>query len=1545
MIDPYEFNDIQFLTVDVTDTLNPEEKSLDKQLTKRYYDKKSKFSIVNLLANKKYYELMQLLNVFADELEQLSQNANFKKTASLYKNKLLTALQSIPLTDVYLCKQAASIATKISLDEIGHQNPNVAWKATAVCVDAAKKTLDHYNKVQFVGSFAEEISDTGGLFAECTQVGLSTNHDVLKTRHILTTLSTPYPLLKIHAITEHYPDYFDDEGVSRNKMKLERSCQNLISLCALSTELLVTPLSPYQDGSISKYDLLEVIAIKKFGKDLQDFSISSLGTEVQPSKDFLNSKEVEISMCTTETNPFISINKEKIESPIAIIQFRSKKVITSFHHPFTISFKYAVNDSRYITHKGTTLRHTGKTKTKEDGKFEAMTMFQIDVIRNQSYFIVFTEFSQSINIYVTKFYKPTPAEFEDKCTEITEVGKTIFIENTMDYDHWDYLTVVPSTGKAKVNFKFRVFTYSCSSWQVSTRSWTNACGSSNESNSEKIVCKCYHSSVFSGKMKNNPVKEEHTLYTQHKLEVQASFIIFLSVLVLWILYCAFLTYLSFVKEKYKRQDIYFLSDIPSFYRYGYLVIVKTGNTGTTSNVMMKIYGTNTESKEHVLNFPDPDKKILRKGQEDWFFFATQYYLGDIKKIEIWFDSVGYRPSWECLEIEVVDLQLQKNWLFEINFKFDIKNSENHVFTAKPRNTERLSKRGIFLKKMKTGFRGPHPWNIFYKETSLSNIERLTIMLSIFITIYNIVLMFYGLPAFKQNDGLDYFCEYQFDAKIIWATVAASILTFLIHYPLVYLLRLRSENGGFQKHPKLHKYLIDVSNRICWFILIFIILVSMTMTLLFGFWVPHITSLMWLTTSIASVLVYSFLLENLARLIKGFLQKGNTRMKKIFSKSNTILHYVEAQRNNFYNMFGRISLRPYFKKVYKPLDKESVKERQHWEKQKEKLIETFEDIIMIGIYVFLLYIILVRDKDPMANISNLEMRDLIRGHHSNTYSEHILSTKEIQNYIQNTLIPSMQSPQWYDRYIAKDPGSLTDNSNKYIGIARLRQKRADNISCAIPSSMKFATNSCVSPFSTGPEYRTFSQKWGHISGLDGFSRLEFIWDYQSVLKTGTLGYTGKFASYSGGGYVAPLGRTMRNSYINFRFYKRNVWIDERTRCLFIEFLTYSANSNLFNNVKIIFEISPSGYILPNYRAQTAKLLLVGEESNAFTLIVLTFFSLIVISLSIRSINDIRKKKAIVFKDFWRLVDIVLITMTLICLFLYLKRSHEVGEFLNRVKQAKHNKFINYFYLFYAESALTTLAAILVFLATFRLWKLLRFMVIIKVVEKTLDIAAKFLLCLFILHLHLLLIFASAGYLLFGNQYYSFDSFPNSFMNLVLISLGFHSFDFESAASTLFLLFYCSYMIMSIIFLTVYITLITIYYGEAQRLYSDQQEYNVLNYVKGQCYYYKELAKVKFRKCRLKGGQDENWERKKHVFPKSDEHRYAKCLTLEKCKLRAMRQIALDCLRNFKPKAKFTEEDAELIKGTIVQMFKTCNDESKAIFFLSNLVGWKIKLIDD
>lgn len=46
-----------------------------------------------------------------------------------------------------------------------------------------------------------------------------------------------------------------------------------------------------------------------------------------------------------------------------------------------------------------------------------------------------------------------------------------------------------------------------------------------------------------------------------------------------------------------------------------------------------------------MNYPDPEKKLLQKNEENWFFIGTEFYLGDIEKIDLWFDSIGYRPAW------------------------------------------------------------------------------------------------------------------------------------------------------------------------------------------------------------------------------------------------------------------------------------------------------------------------------------------------------------------------------------------------------------------------------------------------------------------------------------------------------------------------------------------------------------------------------------------------------------------------------------------------------------------------------------------------------------------------------------------------------------------------------------------------------------------------------------------------------------------------------------------------------------------------------------
>lgn len=71
--------------------------------------------------------------------------------------------------------------------------------------------------------------------------------------------------------------------------------------------------------------------------------------------------------------------------------------------------------------------------------------------------------------------------------------------------------------------------------------------------------------------------------------------------------------------------------------------------------------------------------------------------------------------------------------------------------------------------------------------------------------------------------------------------------------------------------------------------------------------------------------------------------------------------------------------------------------------------------------------------------------------------------------------------------------------------------------------------------------------------------------------------GKYGVYPGGGYIAPLGRNLKNSLINLKYLKKHKWLDRRTRAVFVEFLTYNPNVNLFNSVMLVFEINSAGHI--------------------------------------------------------------------------------------------------------------------------------------------------------------------------------------------------------------------------------------------------------------------------------------------------------------------------------------------------------------------------------
>ncbi|CAH1260732.1 unnamed protein product [Diabrotica balteata] len=1532
LIDDYGFSGQKVLNPTVEDPLiivdDVEKMAYD--IDQRYFKKKDKTSLLNLLRAFKYVYLSQKLSIFADELVLLADNKNMEPLVVEQKIKILKLLNKIPLDTISTAKQIASITVKTAdvTNYLKSMDPEIANRSTTLCLKAVTMTYQELSAKRYIQSFGDEIYEQAQIYTDCAEVGASRNTEIMKPPPLPGTPTTPFPLLTFPVVVENYPDYVDDQNISKHKKTFGYSELNLVKICRETTKMLAHPLSPYENDIHTERKYIDAVAIKKFGQDLPQYPIDSYNVHIVASDDFLNqeTESFQIQLCTCKIDPVYPLNKLKIDTTIAVIEFwqnGGRKQIQNFKDPYIVAFtNVKINEARYDIFNDTTELFQLKALDKEETDFNKLNLYRIDAYGLQDYFIEFVDLDNTLEVYITQFYKPTFTEFKSNAKLVSPGDGALVINENIAYDHWSYLAVASHDDKEK---------------------------STKNTNNSYIECSCLQTSIMGGRLENNRVTKQFTLYMDHKLEAQACYIIFGCVLFIWILYCLFLTLFS-VSPKYEKMGIkriYLLSDIPSFYKFGYILIIKTAttfNAGTTSNIIVKLYGNLADSKEHILNYPDPEKKILQKSHEDWFFLATEYYLGEIQKIELWFDSIGYRPSWFCEEIEVIDLQQDQSWWFPICFKFQIKDKEQHIYSGAPIDPKHVTKRRLFWKELSVSLSGPHFWNIFEQEDMLSRIKRLTILLSIFLTTFMVVLFFYVVPVFQPKDSLDYY-EYKLYPQVFAITALGSVISFVIHCPVVILFRFLDKHNLYITHSTGTIKNMPFYNLACWCTLGFFIGVMMTINIIFGIRVPHVTSLLWLTSSIASLFVYGLLLERMGRILRNLLKLRSTRIMNILNKKAEIVQYIETQRNMIYSKYGRLALRPYFNKVYQVLDNKWVKELKYLAEQRQNVLVILEDLLMIGIYVILLYIIIAKDKDPMTINSNKEVLDVIQGVHTRTSFTHMHNRKEIESYIQKTLIPLLQSQQWYGMYVYSDPGMTIDNTNKYIGIVRLRQKRVDPRGCKVVSQMHDFRNECIPEFSTNSEFRNFSENWQDNTESDKFARMDSVWKYISPKQTGSMHYIGDFARYSGGGYVATLGRTLTNSIININYLTRNKWIDDLTKGLFIEFLLYSANSNLFNSVKILFEISSTGYIQQKYMVRTARLLLAPHDTGVWIRILFVFFIVAVFTISLKLIYRFKSKKKKAIGDIWLLTDVVIILLTATCFVLYILRSQEVKAFLQKIELSKHNRFIKYFHLFYSEITLTSLAAFLVFLATFRVWKLLRFLVIIKIVEKTLAISAFHLFCLFILHFHLLVVFTLAAYLLFATQTYDFKDPFISFVNLFLAAFGLFKFDTSSFTSAVHYIYYIFLMVFNLVFVNLYIVLVNIYYGQAQMFYSNYQEYNVMDYVKEQWVYLKLLRNIKVKQVRQKSGQDENIEKRKLVSPKADEHRYAKGVIVQEYKMVQMKLLALCWLRNMHRNGQFSESDRLLIKRTLAALLLKLKTMEKPDFFFINYREGSNTLIDD
>ncbi|XP_050309542.1 uncharacterized protein LOC126745651 isoform X2 [Anthonomus grandis grandis] len=1525
--------------------------NFDVEVTKSLDSNQPTEALVNDIKNK----LNEAANVGKDDKNMAMQiigavEEEFSKLPGLpakeLDRKILDVIKKIDITNAAGAQQAANILEHIA-NRYNQSDPDISVEAAVLCQKAGQTMLEDAKLIKNPEIMKERLTNAMKSLSGCSQVGLKPNPEEVAQPPIdITVPTTDSPLLPPKGPLEHYPDYVDDESASEKASQYEVAATLMESMCFTNSKLLIYTMDQDERPLINEQGSMVVVSAKMTCQNAVSQYVTSPEALVKASQTChkKNVAVVNIMMCTTDKNPYWYIDNIPLYTPVLYLNFTgirensSEDIDLSGEDYFSIKLVMGETLSwPSLKIQEADLPLKAITDLNDDNQISTHRIF---VPRGRGFTVQFINLAaaDSYDVTLLDFEKPTLKTFQLKRIHVDQTNNVIVISRTHPYDCFWFLSVLPSErviSGSKV-YQFTVSSIGCYVWNQTAKFWQPSCRAE-ETTTKNITCHCKSGTTFTGYRRDIVVTYEEEEAFNFKLQISYCWIIYAATLVTFTVFTLLLFMTSFERDDDILEMVFFVGDVPSFYEYAYLIYVNTGkkkHAGTTSNVTVKLRGTEGDSLEHVLNYPDPDLVMMQRKTECWFVVASQKRLGDITELEIWFDSLGNNTNWYCSKIEIFDLQTSAAWLFELENWFNVTKEGHHKFVLTPVKRRSVSKENaIKSSRIANAIRDlcgkleieVNLWTLSAKDALLSRKERVMLIFTAMFLMYVIIMFIYSVPQFNESDTID-MNSFGFHINIIWTPLVGSSIAFLITCPFVYLFK----RGKLIGNRNMNK--CTVICHIEWSLLIFILLASVTALIVCGFFIPTDTSLLWLISSALAVLINWFFLQNLSRIFYIYCIKLHIQAQSFAETIKRIINYVELQRIWVYKRFGALGLRPYLKHLYYDLDYISLKERIKWEYTKLRIKEILDDLMMIILYVTLLYLMLMLDREQQAIYSHKEVKKLVEFKTIDRKPVKVRSIKSMENYITEMLLPSVQSLKWYGKFIQENPGMTRDFSNTYLGVIRLRQHRTQEVHCKIPPEMMDLTwnQRCRPDFGRFIDRGQYSKDWQPPNQfINATGRMTGVWKYRDSSVTKAPFYFGEYAYYPGGGYVATLGRNLKNSLINMQYLQKHKWFDLRTRAVFLEFLNYNPNVNLFNGVTVIFERNSAGYIIRHFEILTRKFLLI-DRNRIFTLeVTSSLFAISIFILVVRVLYKLVKKRAAYFNDVWSLFDIVIILLTGISIYFSYARDKAIKSYIKTVSNAKNNEFIPYFHLFDTDDLLTVLTGSLVFVATLRLWKLLRFMVIIKIAEKTISLSWKSLLVCMLYQTVYLIAFSAIFVIFISSSGKDFRDYPTAFTTLLLLSMNlYNNFNVKQFDNhPLGVLFYVVFMLFSLLFMTVYIAIVNIYYADAKDLYADDES-QVKKFVQEKWKYYKNLLRV--RRKNLRGGEDIEPDDGLVIKPKSGE-RFEDAIAVPKNRMDAMTFISMCVLRKREGIKITTEEDFQLMSKTIKALYG--KSSKKDIFFIT------------
>ena len=275
-----------------------------------------------------------------------------------------------------------------------------------------------------------------------------------------------------------------------------------------------------------------------------------------------------------------------------------------------------------------------------------------------------------------------------------------------------------------------------------------------------------------------------------------------------------------------------------------------------------------------------------------------------------------------------------------------------------------------------------------------------------------------------------------------------------------------------------------------------------------------------------------------------------------------------------------------------------------------------------------------------------------------------------------------------------------------------------------------------------------------------------WEYNG---NGGSDTWGRFAVYSGGGYIANLGYNKFTAKRIVKDLKENNWIDRQTRAVLVEFLLYNPPSNLLAVITYYFEVLPSGFagIFKSYGI--LSLSATNPQAHNIYLLFAFLFGILLVCFFILECIKLCRQSCLYFKSGWNWLNMLQIVTASSALFLQWMKTKAAKITLFKLKE---NPFVpigfhEVLLWSYLENLVICIASVI---ATLRLLKCFYFVPQIIVFSWTLRRSFLSISSFFLIFMVVAIAHSFLGVIAFGTNIYMFSSFIDAISSQFLMLLG-------------------------------------------------------------------------------------------------------------------------------------------------------------------------------